>query len=143
MVKNISCAMVVAAVMLSACCDDYVYLRMETQGLGCDVKEITNGSDGPLMYKGTSGHIERRSDTAKGTTMRFEVTCGADIKRYTLVPICVDLCDKCRGDSFEGEIAYVGVSPRGFYTNRSDCVLGANSITAIIDNGGYISPDPN
>jgi hypothetical protein len=127
---------------LTACCDNYVFLRIDAQqAVECDVKNITEGDDGASLRRGSIGYIERRADTVKGTAIRFEVTCGADVKRYTLYPTCTVICDRCRGDNFEGEITYVSITPRGFLAFRSDCVLGANLRAPILDNGGYLTPD--
>jgi hypothetical protein len=142
MVKTTLLLIIAITAGLTACCDDYVFLRANAQlSLECDVKDITDGDDGPRLIKGAVGHIERRADTLKGTAIRFEVTCGTDIKHYTLKPICADFCDSCRGDKFEGEISDVNITSRGFYLNESACVLGPNRFASIHDAGGYLTPD--
>lgn len=129
---------------LSAACDDY-RLRVEVQASGCAFREVTAGRVSEVFEAGNLPIFEHHSDAFSGTAMTFEVICGADIKRFTIVgTYCEEDCkirpNICDIDLLRGEIARVAISTDGVFYAQRIC-KNTNDIDTASFGPGAIPPD--
>ena len=139
-----SCALLVA--LIATACDDY-RLRVEVGMSGCEFREVTAGRAGEVFIAGTMAVFERHADTFKGTAIKIEVTCGADIKLYTITgTACEEECKIrptiCNLDLLHGEFAKINIGTYGVgldYWGKS-CEF-SNDTQTHSDGLGSIPPD--
>ncbi len=139
-----SCAVLVA--LIATACDDY-RLRVEVGMSGCEFREVTAGRAGEVFIAGTMAVFERHADTFKGTAITIEVTCGADIKRYTIAGTsCEEKCkirsNICDIDMLRGEVAKIDIGKFGVGVGYwfQSCEF-SNDTQTVSEGPGAIPPD--
>ena len=133
-------------VLFAAACDDY-RLRVEVKASGCAFREVTAGRVSEVFAVGTTSIFERHSDAFEGTAITIEVTCGADVTRYTIdASECAEECEIrpniCNIDLLRGEFAKIDIGRNGsaFRYVGKLCEF-SNDTQTYSEGSGAIPPD--